>query len=197
MEKNLLGPDTALIVVDVQNCFTPGGALAVPEGDRVVPALNAYAEAVAAAGGTVVASQDWHPINHISFRVRGGPWPPHCVQDTEDAELHPDLRLPPEALVVRKGYDPDAEAYSAFDGTDLADLLRRRGARRLLVGGLATDYCVRQTVLDARREGFDVSLLVDAVRPVEVRPGDGERAIAEMQAAGARPLTLAELGLAV
>ncbi|MHB0878491.1 MAG: isochorismatase family protein, partial [Anaerolineae bacterium] len=180
-------------VVDVQNCFIPGGSLAVPEGDRVVEPLNAYIEAVHAAGGFIAASLDWHPTNHISFRDQGGLWPPHCVQGSEDAEHHPALRLPPDAHIVRKGYDADREAYSAFDGTDLAEALRRRGVRRLLVGGLATDYCVRQTVLDAIAEGFAVWLLLDAVRAVDVRPGDGGRAIAEVRAAGARTLTLANV----
>jgi nicotinamidase/pyrazinamidase len=180
-----LGADTALLVVDVQNCFVPGGSLAVPDGGAVVAPLNAYAEAVRRHGGFVAASQDWHPADHLSFRERGGIWPPHCVQGTEGAAFHPALRLPADAYVVRKGYDPDREAYSAFDGTDLAPVLKAHGILRLLVGGLATDYCVRQSVLDAISAGFAVWLLRDAVRAVDVKPGDGERAIEEMRAAGA------------
>lgn len=193
MKPAILGPETALIVVDVQNCFIPGGALPTAGGDQVVPPLNAYIHAVVQAGGKVFASRDWHPGNHISFQSRGGPWPPHCVQDSKDAEFHPDLRLPADTRILSKGYDPDKEAYSAFDGTGLADILREAGVKRVLVGGLATDYCVLNTVLDALKQGFETWLLVDAIRAVDVRPGDGERAIQEMTRAGAKPLTLSEL----
>jgi nicotinamidase/pyrazinamidase len=181
----------ALVVVDVQNDFCPGGALAVAEGDRVVAVLNRYAAAFAARGAPVFASRDWHPEQTRHFVAGGGPWPPHCLQGTPGARFHPDLRLPAGTVVVSKGMDPDEDAYSSFqardeDGTDFATLLRRRGVRRLFVGGLATDYCVRATALDGLAAGFEVVVLEDAVRAVDVQPDDGERALTEMAAAGAR-----------
>jgi nicotinamidase/pyrazinamidase len=180
----------ALVLVDVQNDFCPGGALAVPDGDRVVPVLNRYAERFAACGAAVFASRDWHPARTTHFAAFGGAWPPHCVQETAGAALHAALRLPPGAQIVSKGTGPEEDAYSCFqaraaDGTDFAALLARGGVRRLFVGGLATDYCVRATALDARRAGLEVVVLEDAVRAVDVAPGDGERALAEMTAAGA------------
>lgn len=189
----------ALVIVDVQNDFCPGGALAVPEGDRVVPVLNRYAEQFARHGAPVFASRDWHPARTRHFQAGGGAWPPHCVQDTGGAEFHPGLRLPPETTVVSKGMDPDADAYSCFqgetsDGMPFAAALGERGTGRLFIGGLATDYCVKATALDALKEGFEVVVLADAVRAVEVTPGDGERALAAMQQAGARLTRLDELG---
>ena len=171
---------TALIAVDVQADFLPGGSLGVADGFAVVAPL------VAAAGGVdlVVATRDWHTPDHISFVARGGPWPVHCVAGTAGAELHPDINVIAD-VVVSKGHNRDVDAYSGFDGTPLAVLLRGAGVSRVLVGGLATDYCVRGTALDAVREGFSVVVLRDAVRAVEVAPGDGERALAEMRAAGA------------
>jgi nicotinamidase/pyrazinamidase len=180
----------ALVVVDVQNDFCPGGALAVPDGDRVVPVLNGYAQRFAERGAPVFASRDWHPARTTHFAAHGGVWPPHCVQDTPGAALHAGLRLPPGATLVSKGTGAEEDAYScwqarAADGTDFPTLLARRGVRRLFVGGLATDYCVRATALDARRAGLEVVVLEDAVRAVDVTEGDGERALAEMAAAGA------------
>jgi nicotinamidase-related amidase len=172
---------TALIAVDVQGDFLPGGSLGVPDGFAVIPPLLAAAPHV----DMVIATRDWHPPNHVSFAARGGPWPVHCVAGTPGAALAPDIdRI--AGVVVSKGSNPDVDAYSGFDGTPLAALLRAGGVTRLLIGGLATDYCVRGTVLDARREGFDVEVLRDAVRAVEVQPGDGDRALEEMRAAGAR-----------
>jgi nicotinamidase/pyrazinamidase len=184
---------SALVIVDVQRGFCPGGSLPVPRGDEVVPVLNAYIELAQKAGATIVASRDWHPPDHISFRSRGGPWPQHCVRGTPDAEFHPGLRLPPETIVISKAQDPDAEAYSAFEGTQLEAKLKERAVERLFVGGLATDYCVKNTVLDALRLGFEVYLLTDAIRAVDVQPGDGERAIQQMLAAGAKPIKLQDL----
>jgi len=172
----------ALLVVDPQVDFCPGGALAVPNGDRIFPPINR----VAARFPVVVASRDWHPPNHMSFQFRGGPWPVHCVQGTPGAEFHPDLDRSLVQKVFSTADDPEHEAYSAFEGTDLADWLRSRGVERLYVTGLATDYCVRASVLDARREGFEVVVLEDAIGAVEVQPGDGERALDEMRQAGAR-----------
>jgi nicotinamidase/pyrazinamidase len=177
----------ALLVIDVQLDFLPGGALAVPHGDEVVPVLNRYLDLFAVSRLPVVLSRDAHPPHHCSFRERGGIWPAHCVLGTPGAEFAPELRLPLQFILVSKATTPDDDAYSDFANTRLADRLRRLGVRRLWVGGLATDYCVRATVLDAQAEGFEVLLLVDAVRPVEVRPGDGERAVQEMVHAGAVP----------
>jgi nicotinamidase/pyrazinamidase len=191
--------DAALAVVDVQNDFCEGGARPVAQGQAVVPVLNAYAERFAAAGRPVLATRDWHPARTRHFAGYGGVWPPHCVQGTAGAEFHPDLRLPEGTLVVSKGTEADEDAYSAFqgrlpDGTRLADALRKLGVRRLYVGGLATDYCVRSTVLDALREGFAVTTLLDASRGVNLKPHDAEEAIEEMVAAGAEVATLARLG---
>jgi nicotinamidase/pyrazinamidase len=188
-----LGEGDALLVVDVQVDFCPGGALPVPEGDRVVPALNKYIALFKARGLPVVATRDWHPPNHISFKARGGPWPPHCVQETRGAEFHPELQLPSGVMIVSKADKPDQEAYSGFQGTGLAEWLRARGVRRVFVGGLATDYCVRATVLDALKAGFEAVLLLDASRGVDVNPGDSERAVREMVAAGAKTARLEEL----
>ena len=184
-------PDSALLVIDVQRDFCPGGALAVEEGDRVVAPLNAAAARFAAAGRPVIATRDWHPRRTIHFQEFGGTWPPHCVQGTPGAEFHPALKLPPSAIVVSSGMREDEDGYSAFDAVDgagrpVADLLRDQGVRRLYVGGLATDYCVKASVLDARELGFEVSVLEDAVRAVNVQPGDGDRALAAMRDAGAR-----------
>jgi nicotinamidase/pyrazinamidase len=174
-----LGPQDALLVVDVQRDFCPGGALPVPNGDRVVAVLNRWSERAARAGATVVATRDWHPPGHASFFERGGPWPEHCVQGTPGAEFHPDLMLPSGAIVLSKGQEPDRDAYSAFDGTGLSTLLRDRGIRRVFVGGLAEDVCVRATVLDALRSGFQTHLIADATLPVD--KGEGARALREMQ----------------
>jgi nicotinamidase/pyrazinamidase len=178
-----LHADDALLVVDVQRDFCPGGALAVAEGDRVIPTLNAWIEEAVHQGALVVASRDWHPPDHVSFAPRGGPWPEHCVQDTPGAELHPALALPERAVVLSKGQHPDHNSYSAFDRTQLADLLARRGVRRLFVGGLAQDVCVRASVLDALRHGFETHLITEATRPVDETRG--AQALREMQESGA------------
>lgn len=187
-------PD-ALIVVDVQNDFCPGGSLSVPEGDAVVPVLNRYLERASVAGIPIVASRDWHPQETAHFAAFGGTWPPHCVQGTPGAEFHADLRLPPETLIASKGMSAKDEGYSALegelpDGRNVLEVLHQRGVTRIHVGGLATDYCVRATVLGALAAGFAVCYLSDASRPVDVTAGDGERAIAEMLAAGAQTETL-------
>ncbi|MDQ6920911.1 MAG: nicotinamidase [Candidatus Dormibacteraeota bacterium] len=180
----------ALLVVDPQVDFCPGGALAVPAGDQIFPAVNR----VAARLPLVVASRDWHPPDHVSFQMRGGPWPVHCQAGTRGAEFHPDFDSGLVQQVFSKGRDPDVEAYSAFDGTGLADWLRSHAVSRLYVAGLATDYCVRASVLDARQAGFEVVVLEDAIGAVEVQPGDGERALAEMREAGAEEARSEDLG---
>lgn len=178
-----LGSLDALIVVDVQNDFCPGGSLPIRNGDEVVPVLNRWIETAVRAGALVFASRDWHPPDHLSFASRGGIWPPHCVQRSQGAAFHPDLRLPEDAVIISKGTDRDREAYSAFEGTDLAERLTRRGRTRLWIGGLAQDYCVKQTVLEARRLGFEVHLIEPATRAVNLHPDDGVRALAEMRQA--------------
>ena len=191
MEDELeIGPGDALIVVDLQNDFLPGGTLAVSGGDEVVPVLNRYIEAFAKRNLPVVATRDWHPPDHCSFEAWGGPWPPHCVADSEGAGFAPGLKLPDETLIISKATERHAEAYSGFQGTDLADRLRALGVRRLFVGGLATDYCVEATALDALKERFAVVLLRDAVRAVDVEPGDGKKAVTNMVEQGAQPIVL-------
>lgn len=189
-ESYVLGPGDALVVVDVQQDFLPGGALAVPAGDKVVPVLNTYLQRFAARRLPVFATRDWHPPDHCSFVAAGGPWPPHCIAGTAGAQFPPDLALPAAIEVVSKASARAPDAYSGFAGTDLAARLRQVGARRVFVGGLATDYCVLNTVQDALAEGFEVVLLVDAIRAVDVRPRDGAAAIAAMRRQGARAANL-------
>jgi nicotinamidase/pyrazinamidase len=176
----------ALIVVDVQNDFLPQGALAVLQGGAVVPALNRYIAEFVRQGLPVIATRDWHPRQHCSFREQGGPWPPHCIAGTSGAGFPQNLALPPGVRVVSKGTRPETDAYSGFEGTDLAAQLRALGCTRVFIGGLATDYCVRASALDALTEGFEVVVLEDAVRAVDVRPGDGQAALDEVAARGAR-----------
>jgi len=178
-------PADALLVVDVQNDFLPGGRLAVPAGDAVVAPLNAWLRTFAARGCVTAASRDWHPADHCSFASRGGPWPVHCVAGSTGAAFAPGLELPPRCLIIDKGTSPGTEAYSAFSGTALAGRLAASGVRRLWVGGLATDYCVAATARDALQHGLAVVVLTDAVRAVDVAPGDGARALAALAAAGA------------
>jgi nicotinamidase/pyrazinamidase len=179
----------ALLIVDVQNDFCPGGALAVPHGDRVIPVLNRLAAQASALGLPVYASRDWHPPDTTHFAANGGKWPVHCVAGTEGARLHPDLQLPPGALIVTKGTGIADDGYSAFEGSIagrgslLADL-RARGIDEVVIGGLATDYCVKASALDARRQGLRATVVSDAIGAVDVAPGDGDRALEEMQAAG-------------
>ncbi|RPJ56561.1 MAG: nicotinamidase [Acidobacteria bacterium] len=186
--------NSALLVVDVQKDFCPGGALAVEEGDQVVPRLNPWVERFAKAGRPIAYTRDWHPPDHCSFREQGGPWPVHCVQKTRGADLHPDLKV--KGPLFEKAFKPDEEAYSGFGGflvdadgrisnLSLADWLRRQGVKHVYVGGLTTDYCVRTTTLDALKEGFEVTVLGDAIRAVNVHPDDGCRAVEEMKRAGA------------
>ena len=175
-------PGRALLIVDFQNDFTPGGALAVAHGDEIAGRINA----LAASGDydLVVATRDWHPPDHGSFAAQGGPWPVHCVADSPGAQLHPGLDASRVDVIVDKGQDAGTEGYSGFEGTDLARLLHDRGITQVTVVGLATDYCVKNTALDALREGFQVTVDTTAVRGVEVAPGDSERALAEVRAAG-------------
>ncbi|HXC68438.1 MAG TPA: nicotinamidase [Pyrinomonadaceae bacterium] len=177
-------PKQALIVVDVQNDFCPGGTLAVAHGDEVVEPLNEQIDEFLERGAPVYKSRDWHPATTKHFQAYGGTWPVHCVQNTKGAEFHPALRDDPRITVVSKGLG-DTDCYSAFDETDLASQLREQGVEEVVVGGLATDYCVKNTVLDALKHRFKVKALKNAMRPVDLQPGDGDRAIEEMRAAGA------------
>ncbi|HEX6538211.1 MAG TPA: isochorismatase family protein [Candidatus Dormibacteraeota bacterium] len=170
--------ETALVIADVQRDFLPGGALGVAGGDQVIEPLRARVNDV----GLIVATRDYHPANHCSFHARGGPWPAHCVIGTPGAAIHPEIDAIAQ-LVVSKGMDAEREQYSAFD-TGLGAMLHAHGVRRLIIGGLATDYCVRYTALGARQAGFEVEVIAEATRAVDVEPGDGERALTEMRAAG-------------
>jgi nicotinamidase/pyrazinamidase len=193
VSRERIGAGDALLVVDVQNDFLPGGALGVHGGDAVIAPLNAAIARFRRAGLPIYASRDWHPPGHCSFRSEGGPWPVHCVADTRGAAFAAGLQLPPDVVVISKATDAARDAYSAFDGTDLDDHLRLDGVRRLFVGGLATDYCVRWTVHDALERGYEAVVLRDATRPVEVRAGDGARALRMLRRRGARTVSHAAL----
>jgi nicotinamidase/pyrazinamidase len=182
--------DAALILVDIQNDFCPGGALAVVDGDAVVRVVNQLMPHFA----LVVSTLDWHPANHISFREQGGPWPPHCVQNTFGAQLHAGLRTELIDHTFRKATTADRDAYSEFEGMDenhrsLDEYLKSRAVRRVYLAGLATDYCVRATALDALRLGYETYIVTDGVRAVNVQPEDGAKALSDMQAQGARLIT--------
>jgi nicotinamidase/pyrazinamidase len=181
----------ALIVVDMQNDFMEGGVLAVPGSLRIVPSLNNYTDLFSGRSLPVFATKDWHPPNHISFASRGGPWPPHCVQGTKGAEFYSGLKLPTGTVIVEKGKDQNLEAYSGFQGTDLAEMLRKLDIQEVCIGGVATEYCVKSTVLDARKEGLRVNLLADAV--AGIRAEDSKAALEEMYRAGAWPVTFGVL----
>ena len=190
--------DKALVIIDVQNCFCPGGELEVKEGDKVVPVLNSYTEKFERLGFPVYATRDWHPDITRHFKNYGGLWPEHCVRNTPSAEFHPDLKLPEDVEIISAGMGPDEEGYSSFEGTNddgesFEESLRERGVLHLYVGGIATDYCVKETVLDATRRGFKATILIDAVKGVNLEPEDSERAIEQMKAAGADVTTLEEI----
>ncbi|SFC80196.1 isochorismatase family protein [Massilia yuzhufengensis] len=190
MSAIVLGKGDALLIVDLQNDFLPGGSLAVPRGDLVLDPINALIGLYHGRGLPLYASRDWHPGEHCSFSAQGGPWPPHCVADSPGAQFSAALRLPSEAIVVSKAVTAAEDAYSAFNGTGLARRMLADGVQRLAICGLATDYCVLNTVLDAIDAGFEVLLVHEAMRAVEVKPGDGDRAIARMLSKGAVPVRL-------
>jgi nicotinamidase-related amidase len=174
----------ALLIIDPQNDFLPGGGLAVPGGDEVIKPINQAIFLFCQRKLPLFITRDWHPLNHGSFRGEDGIWPPHCVAGSHGALFSPDLQLPPEITVISKGTDKDVDGYSGFEGTDLEALLKKQKIRRVFIGGLATDYCVLNTVRDAIKRGFQVFLLRDSVRAVNVTPGDGDRALAEMKSLG-------------
>jgi nicotinamidase/pyrazinamidase len=179
-----LQPGDALIIVDVQKDFCPGGLLPITKGDEVVPVFNHWITASMDTGIPIYASRDWHPVRHISFSEKGGPWPPHCIQDSDGAKFHPDLRLPDSVIKVTKGVRFDQDQNSAFDQTGLAFQLHKDKIKRLWIGGLAEDVCVLATVLDARKEGFDVFLIKEATRPVKAE--GGKDALEKMKNAGVK-----------
>lgn len=188
----------ALLIVDLQNDFCPRGALAVKEGDRIVPAVNKYIKFFAKSKLPIFLSRDWHPAHTKHFKRYGGEWPMHCVQNTKGARFHPDLKFPKEAVILSKGMNPDKDSYSAFhgvdsNGTEFLNLLKLFGVNELFIGGLATDYCVKWSVLDALKFGFRVKLLIDAVKGVNISPKDSEDAVKEMIAGGARKITFKKL----
>ncbi len=188
-----LQPGDGLLVADVQNDFLPGGALGVLRGDEIVPVLDRYVAAFRARGLPIFASRDWHPPNHCSFREQGGIWPVHCVMGTKGAEFHPDFHLPSSTIVISKATDTKKEAYSAFEGTTLDERLRKTGVKRLFIGGLATDYCVLNTVRDAIKRGYAVCFLMDGIRAVNLKPDDGRKAEEEMILLGAVPIRVENL----
>lgn len=183
----------ALLVVDVQNDFCPGGALPVSKGDSIIPDLNKVISSFAGAGLPIFFTRDWHPVNHCSFKTHGGIWPPHCVQGTSGAEIHSGLRRPPGSGLINKGDHPDREAYSAFQGTDLAVRLRGLGVKDVYVGGLTIEYCVRNTTEDALKEGFAAHVIADCVKGLEIHRGDSAAAMAEMAKAGASTTSSSEV----
>ena len=185
-----MGKDAALVVVDVQNDFCPGGALGVAGADEIIPLINQYIDLFEERGAQIIASRDWHPPVTSHFREFGGKWPSHCIQESSGAMFHEELRLPSSCLIFSKGTDPECDDYSALDaqnveGVSLSLFLKRKMVRHIYVCGLATDYCVLQTVLSGLKEGFRVTVLADAVRGVDLTPGDSELAQAEMKSAGA------------
>ncbi len=189
----------ALFIIDVQNDFCPGGALAVPEGDKIVPVINKYIKIFHQRQLLVFASADWHPKNTKHFKKFGGVWPVHCVQNTKGAELHSRLKLSKQAILLYKGMDPSEEGgYSAFyakdeNGMSAAELLKNFGIKEIYLCGLATDYCVKWTAIDALKNGFKVKLLIDAIKGVNLKPFDSENAIKEMAGMGAARLALKDM----
>lgn len=189
----------ALLIVDVQNDFCPGGALAVPEGDKIVSTINKYIRIFAKKKLPIFATRDWHPVRTKHFKDFGGLWPVHCIQNTKGAAFHPDLKLPKEAILLYKGMDPEEDCYSSFSAQDLSGqplfkLLKRMGITEIYIAGLATDYCVKFTAREALKGRFKVKILLDAIKGVNLNPGDSEKAIKEMVKQGAKKVTLKDMG---
>ena len=186
---------TALLLVDVQNDFFPGGPLATPEGDGIIEPVNRLIEMFERNGLPTYATRDWHPEGHCSFKEQGGPWPPHCIRETPGAAFNPAIQMPDSAVILSKATTQDRDAYSGFDGTDLADRLRQTVVSSLVVAGLATDVCVKNTVFGGLEEGFDVTVVREAISGVEAQPGDSEKAMQEMVDKGARLVSIDHLDL--
>ncbi len=191
-KKYTIESSDALLITDIQKDFLPGGALPVEGGDEIIPVLNEYARRFEDAKMHVFASRDWHPDNHISFKKQGGPWPPHCVQNSSGAKFSSDLKLPDNVVVISKATNPEHESYSVFDGTSFGHELKMCEVKRLFIGGLATDYCVVNTVLDAIKLGYETVVLMDATLGINVEPGDVDRAVEVMRKAGAEQVTMAD-----
>ena len=189
-KKFVIESGDVLLITDVQKDFLPGGALPIDSGNEIIPVLNEYIRNFNAAKAHVLASRDWHPKDHVSFNTKGGPWPPHCIKETNGAKFSSNLKLPEHTLVISKATDPTHESYSAFDGTILANELKRLCAKRLFIGGLATDYCIVNTVLDARKLGLETVVLMDATLGINVNPGDVDSAIKTMVTNGAQQATV-------
>lgn len=188
----------ALLVVDMQNDFCPGGALGVPEGDKIIPAINKYIKIFSKKGWPIFATRDWHPVQTKHFKDFGGVWPVHCIQNTKGAQLHPKLKVSKEAILLYKGMDPGKDSYSAFQAEDargmrLPNLLTALGIKELYIAGIATDYCVRFSTADAIKNGLKVKVLMDAIKGVNLKPNDSQRALAEMKKKGAKIITLKEI----
>lgn len=186
-------PGKALIIVDLQNDFCPGGSLGVDEGDQIIPGVNKLAVKFQKAGHPIFATRDWHTPDHISFKDQGGEWLPHCVQGSPGADFHPDLKLPDRTIVISKGDSADKDAYSGFDGTNLTRQLLDVGVTNLIICGLATDYCVRATALDGMVAGFNVAVATDLTRAINAKPGDGDHTIDELRDSGIEITTLADI----
>ncbi len=182
----------ALILVDIQNDFCTGGSLAIPDGEAVVGPANALIEHAGRQGWPVFLTRDWHPPNHVSFQAAGGPWPPHCVANTDGARFHPELKIPRDAVIVSKATSQNSDAYSGFEGTDLNVHLEADGAEQLIIAGLATEYCVKNTVLDGLEAGYSVDVVREGIRAVNVEPDDEQKALNEMKRSGARIATLSD-----
>jgi len=188
----------ALLIVDVQNDFCPGGALGIKDGDKIIPAINKYIKIFAPKKLPIFASRDWHPKKTTHFKKFGGVWPVHCVQGTKGAEFHPKLKLPKEVILLYKGMDPEKDSYSAFqaqdqNGMSLPNFLRILGIKELYIAGLATDYCVKFTTHDAIKEGFKVKILLDAIKGVNLKPNGSENVIREMVRIGVKKITLKDM----
>lgn len=186
-------PGDALLIIDVQNDFLPSGKLGVPHGCEVIPKLNGYLRISTMHHLPIYATRDWHPSQHCSFHSQGGNWPVHCVAGTHGAKFHSKLELPDSTIIISKATLPEADAYSGFQHTNLDASLRSADIHRLLIGGLATDYCVLNTVRDALKFGYHVYLLIDAIRAIDAQPGDGLRALDEMKSLGAKFISLQEV----
>jgi len=180
----------ALLVADIQNDFLPGGALGIRGGDDIVPVLLNYIDRFHSKGLPIFLTRDWHPPNHCSFRSQGGPWPPHCIAGSPGSLPPRAFETPLSAVIIYKAIDADREAYSAFQDTALGRHLKAIGVQRLFIGGLATDYCVLNTVKDARAAGYEVRLLMDGIKAVNLQPDDGPKAEQEMIRLGAVPVRL-------
>jgi len=190
LNKNIIIKNSdALLITDIQNDFLPGGTLPIKNGDEIIPVINDYIRLFEGSKAHVLASRDWHPSNHVSFKAQGGLWPPHCVKENLGAKFSSDLRLPNHTIIISKATNPEREAYSAFDGTSLAHELQTLCVKRLFVGGLATDYCVVNTVVDSRKLGFETVVLVDATLGINLEAGDVDRAFETMLKNGAQQAT--------